>query len=83
MFQGFLPLFIGEVLARYGEPVSAILVGAVATSLITSGFAALNLPLAAQNILNAFILLVFVVLATNQGKFAESRLRRERKKGLV
>lgn len=83
MFQGFLPMFIGGILDRYSEPITGILIGALVSSLIASGFAALGLPLAAQNIINAFILLGFLVFAMNQGKFEEFALIRERKKKIL
>ena len=83
MFQGFLPMFIGGILAKYSEPVTGILLGAVTTSLISSGIAAIGLPLSAQNIVNAFILLGFLVFALNQYKFKEFAMIRKRKQDAI
>lgn len=80
MFLGFLPMFIGGILAKFSDPVIGILLGAVATSFISSGFAALGMPLAVQFILNAFILLGFLVFALNQNKFEEYVIIRKRKR---
>jgi ribose transport system permease protein len=83
MFLGFLPMFIGGILAKFSDPVIGIFLGAVATSLISSGFAALGMPLAAQFIFNAFILLGFLVFALNQNKFEEYFLIRKRKREAI
>lgn len=84
MFQGFLPFFIGNVLSRYSEPIFSIFIGAITTSLIASGLAALGLSLAVQNIINAFIMLGFLAYDINQYKLEELILiRRQKKEALM
>ncbi len=83
MFLGFLPMFIGGILAKYSEPMTGILMGGIATALIAGGFAALGVKLAGQNIINAFILLGFLIFSMNQHKFKEFTMIRKRKHDAV
>jgi ribose/xylose/arabinose/galactoside ABC-type transport system permease subunit len=77
MFIGFLQLFIGIAMARFSEPTIGILVGTIIQSLINMGFAQMSLSLSAQNIINAFILLGFLVFTMNQYKFKEAAVIRQ------
>ena len=79
MFSGFLPMFIGGIIAKYSEAITGIFFGAVASSLLNAGFASLGMSLSAQNIIGAFILLGFLVYSRNEHKFKEYTLIRKRK----
>lgn len=61
MFDGFLPLFIGLYLAKYGDAVSGIFVGSVISVFISTILARMGLTPSQQSIVNAFILLGFLV----------------------
>jgi len=80
MFSGFLPLFIGGIIAKYSEDVTGIFLGAISSSLLNTGFAALGYSLSVQNIIGAFLLLGFLVYSMNQHKFKEFAEIRKRKK---
>jgi len=83
MFQGFLPVFIGGILYKYSENMTAIFIGAVIQGFIASGFASLGFPLAVQNIFNAFLLLLLLIYTMNKHKFREFAMIQQRKKSAM
>jgi ribose transport system permease protein len=78
MFQGFLPVFIGRVIQKYSEPVTAILIGAFSASFMVAGFAALGFDPATQHIFVAVALLIFLTAGLKQGALTEWKFRRQR-----
>ncbi len=83
MFQGFLPVFIGRVIQKHSEPVTAILIGAFTASLMVAGFAALGFSPATQHIFVAVALLIFLTAGLKQGAVAEWRFKRKRAEELA
>jgi ribose transport system permease protein len=83
MFQGFPPVFIARVIEKHSEPATAILIGAVTTSLMIAGFAALGFSVAVQHIFTALVLLIFLIAGLKEGKLKEWRLRRKLEKELA
>lgn len=71
MFQGFLALFIGQYLAKFGNFVWGIFVGAIVSALISSFLGALQLTSQMQNIVNALILLFFLIFQENSGRIMQ------------
>lgn len=82
MFTGFLAMFIGQYLAKYGEFVTGVLVGALVNAMISTLFSQLGLSVATQNIINAFILLAFLIFEGNFFKIALKRAVAQKKKEL-
>lgn len=83
MFQGFLPVFIGRVIQRYSEPVTAILIGAFSASFMVAGFAAVGFSPAVQHIFVALALLIFLTAGLKQGTLAERKFRKKRTEELA
>jgi ribose transport system permease protein len=77
--NAFLPLFIGGSLAKYSDRNIGILVGSFTQACIISGFAILGLSSSLQSILNAGIVLVFLVFTSNSYKIAEFKRMKEKR----
>lgn len=82
VFSGFLPVFIGVFISRYSELIIGIFLGSLTASLIATGLASLGVSYTEQNIVNAFILLIVLVITTNEQKFKEMILIKKIRKNL-
>ncbi|MDO5574929.1 MAG: sugar ABC transporter permease [bacterium] len=68
MFVAFLPMFVGGFIGRYSEERLGILLGAITSALITLGFVRLEVSNQMQSLINALILLLFLIFLNNEGK---------------
>ena len=79
MMNAFLPMFIGGFLAKYSDRNIGIMVGSFIQACIISGFAILGLSTSLQSVLNAAIVLTFLVFTSNSYKIAEFRMMKEKR----
>lgn len=61
MFSGFLAMFIGLFLSRWGDLIIGVLVGALISSMLTLFLAQMGFTIQQQSIINAVLLLLFLV----------------------
>lgn len=68
MFTAFLPMFIGSYISRYSNEKIGFLLAAVCMSLLNSTFAVLSNVVTAsmQSIINAVLLVVFLIYLNNE-----------------
>lgn len=68
MFTAFLPMFIGSYISRYSNEKFGFLLAAVSMSLLNSTFAVLSNQVTAstQSIINAVLLLIFLIYLNNE-----------------
>lgn len=68
MFTAFLPMFIGSYISRYSNEKLGFLLAAVCMSLLNSTFAVLSNVVTAsmQSIINAVLLVVFLIYLNNE-----------------
>ncbi|MDH6366788.1 MULTISPECIES: hypothetical protein [unclassified Breznakia] len=71
MFVAFLPLFIGGFIGRFSEERIGIFLGAITSALITLGFVRLDVSSQMQSLVNAVILLLFLVYLNNEQKLVQ------------
>ncbi len=76
MFSGFLAMFIGGFLSRWGDYTVGVLIGAIISALIDSFLAHMSFSMQEQTIINAFILLAFLVFDQYFDKIVEFTKRR-------
>lgn len=67
-FQPLMGTFFGIAFRKYGQPITAIVVGEFIISLIFNGFVALGAPTTIQNVVTGGALLVIVALTARGGK---------------
>lgn len=79
MMNAFLPMFIGGFLAKYSDRNLGIMIGSFTQACIISGFAILGLSTSLQSILNAIIVLVFLVFTSNSHKISEFQMMKEKR----
>jgi ribose transport system permease protein len=79
MMNAFLPMFIGGFLAKYSDRNLGILVGSFTQACIISGFAILGLSTSLQSVLNALIVLAFLVFTSNSYKIVEFQQMKEKR----
>lgn len=71
MFTAFLPMFVGTYIGRFCNEKFGFLLAAVVMSLLNSTFAVLSNEVTAsmQSIINAVLLVVFLIYLNNEGLF--------------
>jgi ribose transport system permease protein len=79
MMNAFLPMFIGGFLAKYSDRNIGIMVGSFTQACIISGFAILGLSTSLQSVLNAAIVLAFLLYTSNSYKIAEFQMMKEKR----
>lgn len=69
MFTAFLPMFIGGYIGRYSNEKLGYLLAALCMSMLNSTFAAFSNEISAstQSIINAVLLVVFLIYLNNEG----------------
>ena len=69
MFTAFLPMFIGSYIGRFSNDKLGYLMAAVTMSMLNSTFAAFSNEISAstQSIINAVLLVVFLIYLNNEG----------------
>ena len=70
MFTAFLPMFIGGFIGRYSNEYIGYLLAGICMSLLNSTFAvfANEITASMQSIINALLLVVFLIYLNNEGK---------------
>ena len=73
MFTAFLPMFIGSYISRYSNDKLGFLLAAVCMSLLNSTFAVFSNQITAsmQSIINALLLVVFLIYLNNEHRLAD------------
>jgi ribose transport system permease protein len=68
MFTAFLPMFIGSYISRYSNDKLGYLLAAICMSLLNSTFAVFSNQVTAstQSIINAVLLVVFLIYLNNE-----------------
>lgn len=66
MFVAFLPMFIGGYLARYINENIGIVLGSLTTAMISLLFVRVNASSAIQSVINAIILVLFLIYLNNE-----------------
>ena len=71
MFTAFLPMFIGGYIGRYCNEKIGYLLAALCMSMLNSTFAAFSneISASAQSIINALLLVLFLVYLSNENRF--------------
>ena len=69
MFTAFLPMFIGGYIGRYSNDKLGYLMAALCMSMLNSTFAAFSneISASAQSIINAVLLVIFLIYLNNEG----------------
>ena len=67
-FQPLMGTFFGVAFRKYGNPISAIVIGEFIISIIFNGFVALGAPTTIQNVVTGAALLVIVTLTARGGR---------------
>ena len=67
-FQPLMGTFFGIAFRKYGQPITAIVIGEFIISIIFNGFVALGAPTTIQNVVTGGALLVIVALTARGGK---------------
>ncbi len=67
MFSAFLPMFIGGFIGRYSNDKLGYLLAAVTMTFFSMTYSALNLKSSVQSIINAVLLVVFLIYLNNEG----------------
>ena len=67
-FQPLMGTFFGIAFRKYGQPITAIIVGEFIISLIFNGFVALGAPTTIQNVVTGGALLIIVTLTARGSK---------------
>lgn len=77
--NAFLPMFIGGVLAKYGDRNLGVMMGTLVQSMIIAAFGRLGLSSSLQSILSGVIVIAFFAYSGNIGKLEEvKRFRAKR-----
>lgn len=71
MFTAFLPMFIGGFIGRFCNEKFGYVLGAVTTAFISLTYARLNVSSSIQQIVTAFILVLFLIYLNNEKKLLQ------------
>lgn len=77
--SAFLPMFIGNLLEKYGDRNLGVLMGAVAQAEITAAFGRLGVSSSWQSILSGLIVIAFFAYSGNIYRLQEARLFRAKR----
>lgn len=78
IFTAFLPLYLGGFIGRFSEGKFGILLGSLTAALITLGFVRMNVSAQMQSLINAVILLVFLIYLNNEDMLKTALFGRKR-----
>lgn len=78
--NAFLPMFIGNVLAKYGDRNTGVIMGSLTQAIITSAFGSLGISSSWQMILNSIIVICFFAYAYNSYRIVEFEMFKQKKK---
>ncbi len=77
--NAFLPMFIGNFLAKYFDRNTGVIMGAFTQSIIFAGIGKLGVPSAWQSVITGFIVLAFFAYSYNAYKIVEFQMFKEKK----
>ncbi len=77
--NAFLPMFIGGVLAKYGDRNVGVIMGAIVQALLIAAFGKLGVSTSMQSILSGLIVISFFAYSGNIYKLEEMKLFRQKK----
>lgn len=77
--NAFLPMFIGNLLAKYFDRNTGVIIGALTQSIIFAGIGKIGVPSAWQSVVSGFIVLVFFAYSCNQYKIVEYKMFKEKR----
>jgi ribose transport system permease protein len=78
IFSAYLPVFIGGFWGKYSNDTIGLFVGALSISILGLGMSNMLVPLSRQSLVNAVILLVFLVFLNNNKIISNWNLQRKR-----
>lgn len=79
MMSAFLPMFIGNALAKYSDRNIGVIMGALTQACISSGLVALGISSSGKTVVDGVICLLFLVYVSNSHKFGLMRVYREKR----
>lgn len=79
IMSAFLPMFIGQALAKYSDRNIGTVVGAFCQACLSSGLVALGLSSSMKTVMDGVVVLLFLVYTSNSYKFALRKAWREKK----
>jgi len=77
--NAFMPMFIGNILAKYFERNTGVIIGALTQSIIFAGIGKLGVPSAWQSVITGIIVLLFFAYSFNAYKIVEFQMFKEKK----
>lgn len=77
--NAFLPMFIGNFLAKYFDRNLGVIMGALTQSIIFAGIGKLEVPSAWQSVITGFIVLMFFAYSFNSYKIVEFKMFKEKR----
>ncbi|MBO5976599.1 MAG: hypothetical protein J6P94_05440, partial [Oscillospiraceae bacterium] len=79
MMSAFLPMFIGQALAKYSDRNIGTMIGAFCQACLTSGLVKLGCGSSLKTVLDGVVVLLFLVYTSNSYKFALRHAWKEKK----
>ena len=79
MMNAFLPMFIGNALAKYSDRNIGVIVGAFCQACLSSALVYLGAGPSMQTVMNGVAVMLFLIYVSNNYKFALHRAWREKK----
>jgi ribose transport system permease protein len=77
--NAFMPMFIGNLLAKYFDRNAGVIMGALTQSIIFAGIGKLGIPSAWQSVITGIIVLGFFAYSFNSYKIVEFQMFKEKK----
>ncbi len=77
--NAFMPMFIGNLLGRYFDRNTGVVIGALTQSIIFAGIGKLGIPSAWQSVITSLIVLCFFAYSYNSYKIVEFEMFRKKK----
>ena len=77
--NAFLPMFIGNFLAKYFDRNVGVIMGALTQSIIFAGIGKLGVPSAWQSVITGFIVLAFFAYSFNSYKITEYHMFKQKR----
>ncbi|MGB4658758.1 MAG: hypothetical protein WBI07_06250 [Mobilitalea sp.] len=77
--NAFLPMFIGNYLAKYFDRNAGVIMGALTQSIIFAGIGKLGVPSAWQSVITGFVVLAFFAYSFNSYKIVEFKMFKQKR----
>lgn len=82
IFGCMLGIYVATALSRYCNLVVGIIVGNFTMKMLASGLLAMGLKASLQNLASGLVILIVMIITSNQGKFANYMEMRKKKKSI-